>query len=89
MPPTVLKLPKRVDTAAAVAATTMEVMMTILVRKLKSYKLACLVGDLRGMAEREECSYGDWFLAACKKSASHQIDGLYRTCKSDAPVGLR
>jgi hypothetical protein len=31
IPPTVLKLSKRDDTAAAVAATTMDVMMTILV----------------------------------------------------------
>jgi len=30
MPPTVLKLSKREETAAAVAATTIEVMMTIL-----------------------------------------------------------
>lgn len=30
MPPTVLKLSKREETAAAVAATTMEVMITIL-----------------------------------------------------------
>lgn len=69
MPPTVLKLPKRFDTAAAVAATTMEVMMTILTLLVGSYK--AVTDDLRGMAEREECSYGDWLLATCKKSAGH------------------
>jgi len=69
MPPTVLKLPKRLDTAAAVAATTMEVIMTILVSLIEPQKV--VKDDLRGMAEREECSYGDWFLAACKKSAGH------------------
>lgn len=35
IPPTVLKLSKRDDTAAAVAATTMDVMMTMLVQSDK------------------------------------------------------
>lgn len=85
MLPTVLKLPKRLDTAAAVAATTMQVMTTILTLLAGSYEV--LIDDLRRMAEREECSYGDWFLAACKKSAGHEVDGLYRTCKSKALCG--
>lgn len=45
MPPTVLKLPKRFETAAAVAATTMEVMMTILVSLVEGYEIDGIAGQ--------------------------------------------
>ena len=45
MPPTVLKLPKRFETAAAVAATTMEVMMTILVSLVEGDEIVGIGGQ--------------------------------------------
>lgn len=45
IPPTVLKLPKRFDTAAAVAATTMEVMMTILISLVEGDEIVGIGGQ--------------------------------------------
>lgn len=62
IPPMVLKLSNLDEIAAAVAATTMEVMITILT--FVSLKKRVLKGrNSRGMAEREEGAYGDGLLA--------------------------
>jgi hypothetical protein len=66
IPPMVLNLPNRFVTAAAVAATTIEVMMTILISLVEPHTCKIVMDSLRRMAEREECSYGDWLLATCK-----------------------
>ena len=76
MPPTVLKLSKRSETAAAVAATTIEVMMTILFLLASNSSSDTVHFNLRRMSQGEKGAHGDRFLATCQQSPCHQINCL-------------
>lgn len=63
IPPTREKEPKREETAAAVDATTIEVMTTMLECTFSWGNSESRERDKRRVAEREECSDCDWPLA--------------------------
>ena len=79
MPPTVLKLSKRSETAAAVAATTIEVMMTILFLLASNSSSDTVHFNLRRMSQGEKGAHGDRFLATRQQSPGHQVNCLLRS----------
>ena len=79
MPPTVLKLSKRSETAAAVAATTIEVMTTILSSLAPTCSSDMARFNLRRMSQGEKGAHGDRFLATRQQSPGHQVNCLLRS----------
>lgn len=76
IPPTRENAPNRDETAAAVDATTIEVMTTMLV----IYQYVCIAVSmgfgLRRMSQGEESTDCNWTLPSRNQTPSHKVNGL-------------